>query len=54
MNEMNIAFCINNAYASKAAVVMFSLLENHKDTYINFYIFLLLPNYCRMLIKFYI
>jgi len=36
---MNIAFCINNAYASKAAVVMFSLLENHKDTYINFYIF---------------
>ena len=38
MNEMNIAFCINNAYASKAAVVMFSLLENHKDTYFNFYI----------------
>ena len=38
MNKMNIAFCINDAYADKIAVVMFSLLENHKDTYFNFYI----------------
>lgn len=39
MEEMNIAFCINNAYADKIAVVMFSLLENHKNAYFNFYIF---------------
>lgn len=39
MNEINIAFCINNAYADKAAVVMTSILENHKTQKINFYIF---------------
>jgi lipopolysaccharide biosynthesis glycosyltransferase len=39
MSEMNIAFCINNTYADKAAVVMTSVLENHPDTQVHFYIF---------------
>lgn len=39
MTEMNIAFCINNTYADKAAVVMTSVLENHPDTQVYFYIF---------------
>lgn len=39
MAEMNIAFCINDTYADKVAVVMTSVLENHPDTQIHFYIF---------------
>ena len=39
MTEMNIAFCINNTYADKAAVVMTSVLENHPDAQVRFYIF---------------
>lgn len=39
MKSMNVAFCINDQYVSKVAVVMTSLLENHKETFFNFYIF---------------
>lgn len=39
MTEMNIAFCINNSYADKVAVVMTSVLENHPDEQLNFYVF---------------
>ena len=36
---MNIAFCINDAYADKVAVVMASVLHNHPKEEIDFYIF---------------
>lgn len=36
---MNIAFCINDAYADKVAVVMVSVLHNHPKDKIDFYIF---------------
>ena len=39
MNKINIAFCINDAYADKVAVVMTSILENHPLQNISFYIF---------------
>ena len=39
MTDMNIAFCVNNTYSDKVAVVMTSILENHKTQKINFYIF---------------
>lgn len=39
MTDMNIAFCANNTYSDKVAVVMTSILENHKTQKINFYIF---------------
>ncbi len=39
MNQMNIAFCINDLYTDKVAVVMTSILENHPETAVHFYIF---------------
>ena len=39
MNKINIAFCINDSYADKVAVVMTSILENHPLQNISFYIF---------------
>ena len=39
MKKTDIAFCVNNAYIEKVAVVMVSLLENHPENYFNFYIF---------------
>ena len=36
---MEIAFCINDAYSDKVAVVMTSILENNTNKHINFYIF---------------
>lgn len=39
MNKVDVAFCINNAYIDKVAVVMVSLLENHPDNFFHFYIF---------------
>ena len=39
MEQMNIAFCINNAYTDKVAVVITSLLKNHPNAFLNIYIF---------------
>ena len=39
MKKTDIAFCVNNAYIEKVAVVMVSLLENHPESQIHFYIF---------------
>ena len=38
-NRMNIAFCVNNGYTKNLAVVMFSILKNHPDVVVSFYIF---------------
>lgn len=39
MKKMDVAFCVNNAYIEKVAVVMVSMLANHPDDYFHFYIF---------------
>lgn len=39
MKKMDVAFCVNNAYIEKVAVVMVSMLANHPDDYFRFYIF---------------
>ena len=39
MTHMNVAFCINDAYADKIAVVMTSLMINHPQVQFDFYIF---------------
>ncbi len=37
--KLNIAFCVNDVYADKVAVVMASLLENNPYSFFNIYIF---------------
>ena len=39
MKDINVAFCINNAYIDKIAVVIVSILANNPENYFNFYIF---------------
>ena len=39
MKQINVAFCVNNAYVEKVAVVITSMLENNRENYFHFYIF---------------